>query len=465
MQLNDKNPLAFRAGLAMAASALLGVPQTHAAEGWKVDSALLVYDENDGRVQAIEPVLNLNHQNADESSFNLRLVYDALSGASPNGAARANVAQTFTTASGAARLANSATGTSGTSSPRAAEADDESAQAFYNVDAGALPLDPSFEDSRGVISLGWQTPLANNYGLSLGGTYSGEKDFTSFSFNSGLTKDLFNKNTTLSAGLNLEFDTINPYGGIPEALTSYGARATTGTQDNKQVADVILGITQVMNRRWLSMFNLAWSQASGYQNDPYKIITVAENGNLVYDPQQSASYLYIFEGRPRDRNKNSFYWENKIALFSDDVLDMSYRYMQDDWGIKSDTFDVSYHWQLNNHLYLEPHYRNYQQTAADFYTPFLNAPADAVITLSGPRLENQYASSDPRLGAFSADTYGIKLGYRFSMDEEIVLRAEIYQQHDQNALKAVSDGTDLAGQDQFAELSASWIQLGYSWHW
>jgi hypothetical protein len=464
MQLKDKSPLAFRTGLALATSALFG-GTAHAEEGWKVDSALLLYDESAGRVQAIEPVLNLNHQNADESSFNLRLVYDSLSGASPNGAARANIVQTFTTASGAARLANSATGSSGsTASTREAE-DDESAQAFYDVAAGALPLDPSFEDSRGVISLGWSTPLQNNYALSLGGTYSGEKDFTSYSVNSGLTKDLFNKNTTLSAGLNLEFDTVMPYGGIPDPLTSYGARGTTGAQETKQVVDVIAGITQVMNRRWLSMFNIAWSSASGYQNDPYKILTVAQNGNLVFDPQQSASYLYIFEGRPRDRTKNSFYWQNKIALFSDDVLDMSYRYMQDDWGIKSDTYDVSYHWQLTGHAYIEPHYRHYLQSAADFYTPFLNAPQDAVITLSGPEVNAQYASSDPRLGAFSADTYGLKLGYRFNQDEEISLRLETYQQHDKNALQVVPQGSNLYGQDQFAELSASWIQVGYSFRW
>jgi hypothetical protein len=256
-----------------------------------------------------------------------------------------------------------------------------------------------------------------------------------------------------------------PYGGIPDPLTSYGARGTTGAQETKQVVDVIAGITQVMNRRWLSMFNIAWSSASGYQNDPYKILTVAQNGNLVFDPQQSASYLYIFEGRPRDRTKNSFYWQNKIALFSDDVLDMSYRYMQDDWGIKSDTYDVSYHWQLTGHAYIEPHYRHYLQSAADFYTPFLNAPQDAVITLSGPEVNAQYASSDPRLGAFSADTYGLKLGYRFNQDEEISLRLETYQQHDKNALQVVPQGSNLYGQDQFAELSASWIQVGYSFRW
>ena len=49
-----------------------------------------------------------------------------------------------------------------------------------------------------------------------------------------------------------------------------------------------------------------------------------------------------------------------------DVIDGSYRFMTDDWGVTSHTIDLKYHWQLD-HAYLEPHLRYYLQSEADFY--------------------------------------------------------------------------------------------------
>ena len=105
MQLIDKKDKKLSVGLAMATSALLGQPALASSEGtWQADTAVLFYSESDNRVQAIEPAVNLTRTFADESSVNLRVVYDTLTGASPNGAAPASIPQTFTSASGLARL-------------------------------------------------------------------------------------------------------------------------------------------------------------------------------------------------------------------------------------------------------------------------------------------------------------------------------------------------------------------------
>ena len=457
MQLKEKK---LSVSLAMATSALLGqATPTLAEEGWQADTAVLVYSEADNRVQAVEPVLNLRRDYADESSLNLRIVYDTLTGASPNGAASANIAQTFTSASGAARL-------------QQAEDDDDEEEiekygdrASYTVAPGDIPLDESFEDSRTTLSAGWSKPLDKGYTLNLGGAYSTEGDFTSYSGNAALAKDLNGNNTTLSAGVNLEFDTITPNGGIPNPLTPYASHATSGTSDTKQVVDVIAGITQVINRGWLMQFNAALSQSSGHHDDPYKILTVADNGNLISDPADSDSYLYLFEHRPEDRQKISLYWQNKVAIGSTDAIDFSYRYMTDDWGVNSHTADLTYHWALSENLYLEPHYRYYNQTAADFYTPFLSAGEDVSISGSSVTTLVDYASSDPRLGAFSATTVGLKLGVAIGQTQEVNIRFETYQQQDENSRVDVAAGSHLDGQDQFAELSATWIQLGYSIKW
>lgn len=457
MQLTDKK---LSVGLALATSTLLGTaPQVNAEQGWQADTAVLFYSEADDRVQAVEPALNLSKTFADESSASVRIVYDALTGASPNGAAVAGVPQTFTSASGLARL------------EQAEEDDDEDEieeygdRASYTIAPGDVPLDESFEDTRTTLSGSWSKPFGNGYTSTLGGAWSTEGDFTSYSVNGALAKDFNGNNTTLSAGVNLEFDTVTPNGGMPVPLTSYASHNTSGTSDTKQVTDVIAGVTQVISRRWIMQFNASLSQSSGHHDDPYKFLTVADNGNLITDPDNPDSYLYLFEHRPEDRQKISLYWQNKVAIGSSDAIDIGYRYMTDDWGVDSSTLDLTYHWQLTDGLYLEPHYRYYEQSAADFYTPFLQTGNDVQISGNDVTVLTDYASSDPRLGAFSANTLGLKLGLALSRHQEMNLRVEQYQQTDQNSRVTVPAGSHLDGQDQFAELSATWVQLGYSVKW
>ncbi|AJQ93721.1 DUF3570 domain-containing protein [Gynuella sunshinyii] len=464
----------LRTRLTLATGALLGATgSAHAAQDgdWLVGSGLLVYSEGNNRVTAIEPVLNLKREYDDESSLNIRLVFDTLSGASPNGAAIANVDQTFTSPSAnpSARSINQTqTRASGSASSKDdhEDEDDDGASKAYTTQAGDLPLAPHFEDNRYVLSLGWEKPLDSDTKINLGGTYSGESDFQSFSGNIAIAQDLFGKNTTVSAGINYEFDLINPNGGLPDPLSAYASSNKGKDLDTKQVIDGIVGVTQVINRRWITQLNYSISTSSGYQNDPYKILTVADNGNLISDPANTDSYLYVYENRPSDRLKQSIYWQNKFAWFKDDVLDISYRYMTDDWGIRSHTADVSYHFQPGNRFYLQPHYRYYQQTAADFYQPFLNAGDEVAVDASGSHALVDYASSDPRLGAFSADTYGLTLGIPLAgPDQEIAITLEHYQQHDRNDVKNVASGSNLDGMSQFAELSANWIQLSYTFRW
>ena len=70
-------------------------------EDWSVDSALAYYHE-DGRIQAIEPVVDVAKVFADGQALNFNVTFDALSGASPNGALTSHTAQTFASPSGKA---------------------------------------------------------------------------------------------------------------------------------------------------------------------------------------------------------------------------------------------------------------------------------------------------------------------------------------------------------------------------
>jgi hypothetical protein len=453
MQLTTKKRgVTLAQALAQASAALLGtlgpVACVHADDnGWNVDAAALFYQEGDSRVQAVEPELNFSRDMGDEHFFNLKLVVDTLSGASPNGAAPANVAQTFS-------------GPSGSSS--------------YTTAPGTTPLDTSFKDQREAASLGWQQPLNETTKLSYGGNVSTETDFQSLGLNGALARDFNGKNTTLSAGANLEFDVINPTNGVPAALTvmpvtpageseGEGGSITNPTSKTRRAETGVLGLTQILGRHALMQFNYSVSVSSGYQTDPYKVLTVLDSAyNLIPNGTSSGYYTYLYEKRPDARTKQSLYAEWKY-IFNEDVLDLSARHTTDSWGISSNTVDAKYRLELGHGLYLEPHVRRYAQTEASFYKPYLLQGRDVAVSGGTVTPLLTEASADPRLGAFDATTFGLKVGYAPDRDSEVSLRVEKYDQVMQQP-PAPATG-NLAGQKLAPDLSALWLQIGYSFRW
>src|SRR5690348_237048 len=124
-EMTEKDsPLA--AALATATCSLLGVAAIAPAEAqevptWQVDTAALYYGENDGRVKDASISISARRDFQDERFLTLDLSVDTLTGASPNGALAQGGAQTFTSPSG---------------------------KASYSTNAGKIPLDNTFKDTR-----------------------------------------------------------------------------------------------------------------------------------------------------------------------------------------------------------------------------------------------------------------------------------------------------------------------------
>lgn len=441
MQLKKKNGRALAHALASASAALLGAATplaAHAADGdWLVDTAALYYAEADGRVQAAEPVVNLKKDYGDERILGFKVVLDSLTGASPSGAAPANVTQTFTGPSGGGN---------------------------YTVAPGALPLDGEFKDTRAALSASWQQPVGERTRMTVGGNVSREFDFMSVGVNGAFAHDINDKNTTLSAGLALEFDSIEPVGGAPEPLTLMDDDGKAGTDTRSQV-DLLLGVTQVLGRHSLLQINYGLSASSGYHSDPYKILTVLDSSYNLVATDDPGIYKYLFEARPDSRLRHSLFAQWKY-IFTEDVIDMSARFTSDDWGVQSQTLEAKYRWAATPTFYVEPHLRWYSQTEADFWKPYLLDGRD--VSIGGGADPDvtalvTEASADPRLGAFTATTFGVKLGYLLGRDNELSLRVEQYDQA-ADAPAAPASG-NLAGQTLMPDTSAMMVTVGYSFRW
>lgn len=418
MQLTKKNKVNITQLLTVATCTLLGTSAQAAEEekNWTFDTALMYYGETD-RVQATELIIAGTKTFKDDQILNLKLTVDALTGASANGAIPQPEVQTFTRPSG---------------------------NGSFDVAAKETPLDDTFHDTRVQLNAQWTQPIAEDYTISGGLHLSKEYDYLSLGLNANIARDFNQKNTTVSAGFAYSSDTISPEGGLPIAFAEMlppGELNRSGTEDDKTTIDLLVGVTQVINRQAIMQFNYSYSQVDGYLTDPFKVVSLV-NSNGIAEKQ-------LYENRPDTRVKNSVFWQTKYHFLSNSIIDFSYRYFWDDWDITSHTIDTRYRIPLGNH-YIEPHIRYYTQEAAEFYQPFL---------LSSNALPS-YVSADYRVGEMEGITLGVKYGIPMKNNTELSFRLEFFQQSSKNT--GVEQPGILADLDLYPGVDAIVAQVTYS---
>jgi len=407
----------------------------------QLDAALLVYSEKGGRITAVEPTAELAVHGPKDQLLTLELTADAVSGATPNGAVKADVLQTFLTPAKTSGSSYSVSGASGGSTIVHVAGTQYARQ--YTVAAGLLPVDKGFRDHRGAFNLGYSQPWGwlSQFGAGIG--YSQESDYSSLTGNVHAAKSFNSNNTTLSLSLNTEYDTSTPYGGLPNAFAVMDGTWKTVSSRSKTQLGFVAGLTQVLTRNWLMQLNYAYDSQNGYQTDPYRILSEVDSSSG--EPVQ-----YVYENRPSKRTSQSLFWDNKIDI-GPTLTEISARYFKDSWGIKSVTGEISERLDLTSRFFVEPSLRWYHQSAANFFHYYL---------VSGQTLPD-YASSDTRLGKFTSVTYGAKLGYALSGRTELYIRGGYYVQTG-NGHPADAIG-QLKNQDLFAGTKAMFAFIGYTW--
>jgi hypothetical protein len=439
MKARKQDKAKIATSIASATCTLLGtasVPPVSAQElpDWEFDTALLYYQEGDDRVQDISFNMLAVRNFVDDRLLTLTLGVDTLTGATPIGAVPFAGPQTFTSPSGLQ---------------------------VRTTPANEIPLDQSFLDTRVSLSGEWQQPLGRMNKISAGISASNEYDYFHLGANVKLSRDFNNRNTTASIGLAYSADEWDPVGGTPIPLSpmlNVGDLSNRLGKQDKDVIDVVFGVSQVINRNLVVQLNYSYSSNDGYLNDPYKIVSLVDpvSGDPIAAPQvpgvDGPSHEYRFESRPDTRTKHSFFGQAKWYLRGK-VLDASYRYMTDDWDIDSHTIDARYRWPIGERSYIEPHIRYYTQSHADFYR----------TSLDGTTALPDYASADYRLGEFDAFTVGLKYGRKTESGHEWSTRIEMY-----SADGSVPDYLligNQGGREIYPDLDAIIAQFTYSFDW
>jgi len=365
------------------------------------------YYAEEGRVSVNTTHVAIENDLGDDAFLRANIIYDTITGASPNG--RIIPAETnggsipFTSASGFSISIND------------------------NGSAGKRWL-TEFTDKRAALDLSLEKPITRTLKGVIEGNYSSENDFTSYGVAGTISWDRNQRNTTLTSGLAILRESVTPASGTPLGLGVSNCNDTvpvlpewencnvTSTRfgfGRKRMFDGMIGVTQVVNQRTITQLNYSLGVSLGYLTDPYKLISVVDNS---IDGEE---VMILYEKRPDRRTRHSLYWKTVSQLSEKKIVDFSYRYFWDDWGITSHTFDYKYRYDYEPKSYFQPHFRLNVQSGADFFQRAI----DSSIT-SLP----QYASADYRLGKLSTYSIGLKYGHELGVNGSFAVRAEYIRQ-------------------------------------
>ena len=308
---------------------------------------------------------------------------------------------------------------------------------------GAPPTDnrsdwlAELEEERraGVISL---ATVKDDYEFSFEFGLSDEPDYLSRSYALSLSRNFAEDTLTLHTGLSYLNDEVdsNVPGGPGLGIQS------------RRTPEIFLGIHRILDPQTTLAFNLTYGRPEGYLSDPYKQIGRTEP---VFPGSSDEDFYLYAENRPNERETFVAYLEGvRLFMELDASAEASYRFFSDDADLSGHTFEFQWFQRLGDKFVLRPLLRHYQQNAADFY--LLNLDNTGITPVPQPDGTGSFYSSDYRLSAFKANTYGLKLTYFHRSDLSFDLSYDRY---------AVT-GTD--GQtDQRVYPDAGVLTFGFQW--
>lgn len=213
-------------------------------------------------------------------------------------------------------------------------------------------------------------PVAAGYYIS------SESDYLAQLFKASVKHDFFDQNFTVAFSSSYGWDAIDP---LADDDGGVDGPAHRRSWDWNAVASQVLTPTTVVH------VGAELNRVEGLQHNPYR---------NVYAGGGPAP-----ERHPDLRVRRDVYLDIDQYLKNRSSVTVSYRYYEDDWGVRSNTVAARLSQYITDDVVMEYRYRWYDQGPADFFRAEY-ATADGI---------DGFRTGDYRLGDFSAHLFGGRL--------------------------------------------------------
>lgn len=292
----------------------------------------------------------------------------------------------------------------------------------------------------------------DRFALGVGVGMSDEPDFMSRFVRANARFDFNQKLTSVQVGASHTDSSIDAKLGAPTDWIDYGLYldADSGPSISRRLEDgqevqhfkgdrddwsANLGLTQVLGRNTTFSAGAAYARDSGFLESPYKLVSLAfsdpNTPPFLFQGLLLTRLYNVAENRPDERTQWSWY-ANLSQYFPGPhaALHLHYGHAQDDWGIRSHTFEAAWSQPLGSRWLLTPRLRYYSQSEADFYQPYFifeqSAPVNPDGTLDFGRVPLEHYASDHRLSGYGAASAGITLARQFARGVSLEAGVEHY---------------------------------------
>lgn len=168
-------------------------------------------------------------------------------------------------------------------------------------------------------------------------------------------------------------------------LDSFRVKLFNGLQprhDQRLTHTLEGGVTHVLTPKTVADVTVSHTRQSGFLATTWHSVFVGG--------------VEVSEQVPPSRRRDSVTVRVKQSLSDTSAVELGYRFYDDDWDIRSHTYEARYfQYAFGKKLLIEPNYRYYRQTGAFFFDRQFSVPLN-------------FMSSDPDLGRFDGRSVGLK---------------------------------------------------------
>ncbi|MCA9651740.1 MAG: DUF3570 domain-containing protein [Myxococcales bacterium] len=237
--------------------------------------------------------------------------------------------------------------------------------------------------------------------------YSTETDYISRSIGAFGARDLLQRSLTLSLSYAYNFDRVYriqnntgvraPWCGGAVDIARCQSTGTGIGSNLRQVHYVSAGYTHAWLKTLLGLASVELTRATGPLDNPYRGAQIPTS-NVEIHPLARTSVALMGAAR----------WILPKARV---VLEPRYRFTTDSWLIHTHAIDPRVHLRVLDHLRLRARYRYYRQSASFICNESPQDDLDSGGQFFCTTAAGDFATADPKMGAFHSHTPGVQLVY------------------------------------------------------